>query len=180
MGFEGKDVLYVGDNLRADLVDARRGHGWHTACIVQELDQELDVQNSAAFSSLYFLRTIIRKLISELQEQVESEVRRSDTFIDNRHPGQNELELLDTLENELKLINNQLSTRFNPHFGSIFRTDGHQTLFAFALRRYADVYTSRATNLLHYSPVHRFFPRHSSHMVRRTIFRSFCSILPKY
>lgn len=29
-GWRGKDILYLGDNLQADLQEARRWHGWHT------------------------------------------------------------------------------------------------------------------------------------------------------
>lgn len=29
-GWQGKDILYLGDNLQSDLQEARRWHGWHT------------------------------------------------------------------------------------------------------------------------------------------------------
>jgi 5' nucleotidase family len=68
------------------------------------------------------------------------------------------------LEAELQAINEEMSRSFNPNFGSIFRTHGRSTLFAFSLRRYVDLYMSRVGALLHYSPSHRFYPSHSIRM----------------
>lgn len=47
---------------------------------------------------------------------------------------------------------------FSKNFGSVFRAEGEPTLFAFSLRRWADIYTSRLENLRFYSPTHRFYP----------------------
>lgn len=48
---------------------------------------------------------------------------------------------------------------FNTHFGSVFRTHDNPTYFSRRLFRFADVYTSRLTNLNNYSSNHTFFPR---------------------
>lgn len=52
----------------------------------------------------------------------------------------------------------------------MFRTDGHLSLFAFAVRRYADVYMSDVTNLHYYNPLHRFYPQNSIHMAHEDPF----------
>lgn len=156
-GWKGK-VLYIGDNLKADLVEACRWHGWHTACIINELEQEIDVQNTSDFQYLHLLRSSMRSLMIDLQQKTEEEKevpQRDSTYI-----------LLDCIEKELKVINNSLSISFNPQFGSIFRTDGHPSLFSFAVRRYADLYTSDVCNFANYDPSHRFYPSRSIRMVR--------------
>lgn len=47
---------------------------------------------------------------------------------------------------------------FNKNFGSVFRSEGEPTLFAFSLRRYVDIYMAKLENLRFYSPEHRFYP----------------------
>jgi hypothetical protein len=52
-----------------------------------------------------------------------------------------------------------MSKMFNTNFGSVFRAEGEPTLFAFSLRRYADLYLSKLENFRFYSPMHRFYPQ---------------------
>ncbi|XP_048247051.1 5'-nucleotidase domain-containing protein 2-like [Haliotis rufescens] len=47
---------------------------------------------------------------------------------------------------------------FNPRFGSLFRTYHNPTYFTRRLARFADMYMSSLTNLLHYSVDHSFYP----------------------
>ena len=47
---------------------------------------------------------------------------------------------------------------FNPHFGSVFRSNLSPSYFAGRLCRMADLYTSSVNNLIRYSPDHFFFP----------------------
>lgn len=68
-------VLYVGDNLYADLVDARRSHGWQTACVIAELEHEINVQNDVEFQALHKLRSLTRQLINDVQRALENDRR---------------------------------------------------------------------------------------------------------
>ena len=52
-----------------------------------------------------------------------------------------------------------LRDQCNPYFGSIFRTHQNSTYFSRRLFRFADVYTSRITNLSNYAEDHSFYPR---------------------
>lgn len=201
-GWKGRDVLFIGDNLRADLVDARRWHGWKTACIINELDREIDVQDSPWFHELHFLRSTLRQILGDLQlamhhqstsrGSVSSAVKSTGSTDDEdgatvqdvagttgldisataadtpitRGYSPEDAELLHSLETELQRVNVELSSLFNRQFGSIFRTDGHPSLFAFAVRRYADLYLSEVCDLMYYNPNHRFYPQHALHMVR--------------
>ncbi|KAJ8950351.1 hypothetical protein NQ314_007886 [Rhamnusium bicolor] len=56
-------------------------------------------------------------------------------------------------------IRNDIKYVFNEQFGSVFRTYHNPTYFSRRLFRFADIYTSNITNLLHYSVNHTFYPR---------------------
>ena len=216
-GWSGNEVMYLGDNLRADLSEARRWHGWHTGCVLGELEEEITTQHKPECQELHFLRSTLRNMMFDLQAEMQRPQVQEDSddeegvvgtaaplgcaYPDSCHnidanscnslpssdpntfltetlkpcaaadclkPGQHyqpqEEILLRTIEGELQAINTQLSKLFNPNFGSVFRTDGHPSLFAFSVLRYVDLYMSDVCNLVNYNPLHRFYPYHSMHM----------------
>lgn len=135
-GWSGKNVMYVGDNLWADLVEARRSHGWQTACLINELEPEILVQNTDMFQDCHLLRSSLRKMLIKIQPEMEYE--RKSNRETNKSPllSQDCIALLQGFEDELRLINRTLSIAFNPYFGSLFRTEGNLTIYAFAMRRF--------------------------------------------
>jgi len=160
MKWTGKEVLYIGDNLWADLVEARRLHGWQTACVIHELQREMSILKGDQFARLHELRASVRYLLQLIQIEMEDERRRSALpALDASDSA-----LIRDLDHELRLISQQISQAFNSHFGSVFRTDGNPTLFAFNVRRYVDLYMTHVCDLLHYGTSHRFFPSHPIRM----------------
>lgn len=45
-GWEGPSVLYFGDSVWADLVEARKLHGWTTGAIIYDVELELEKMSS--------------------------------------------------------------------------------------------------------------------------------------
>ena len=133
-GWSGKNVMYVGDNLWADLVEARRNHGWHSACVINELEPEILIQNTNIFQDSHLLRSSLRKMLIKIQPEMELE-RKANTVETQVALSKECIALVSGLEEELRLINRTLSTAFNPYFGSFFRTEGNLTIYAFAMRR---------------------------------------------
>lgn len=52
-----------------------------------------------------------------------------------------------------------LKSLCNERFGSMFRTHHNPSYFSRRMARFADIYTSKLTNLLQYSTTHTFYPR---------------------
>lgn len=156
-GWAGKEILYIGDNLRADLVQARKNYGMHTACVIHELKSEILVQNSPEFSQLHSLRSSTRQLLTQLQNAFQLEKAES-IMNGNGSLNDHDQRFIDQLLSELLGINTDMSYSFNKQFGSIFRTDGHPSIFAFAVKRYADIYMSDVSNLAYYNANHHFYP----------------------
>ncbi len=141
--------------------EARRWHGWHTGCIINEVEREVEVQNTEKFQELHFLRSCTRQFITEMQIILESE-RRKELHQSSLHTQ--DMLMVRSLQAELQLINSAMSGCFNKQFGGIFRTDGHPSLFALAVKRYADIYMKDVNSLLSYNPNHQFFPTQPYHM----------------
>jgi len=137
-GWSGRDVLYVGDHLHADLREPRR-QGWATAAIIRELDEELDVMATDEYQALRARSVEIDDLLARVQ----------------RLEGAGVTEALDALEAERERVRGAM--KFNANFGSVFRNNADSTAYAFAVKQHVDIYTSRLEHLLKSTDA-RFYP----------------------
>jgi 5'-nucleotidase len=65
------------------------------------------------------------------------------------------------LDAERAELDGALDQAFHPFWGSVFKAGGEVSSFGNQVEQYAGIYTSRATNLIQYSPMHYFqSPRH--------------------
>lgn len=138
-------------------------------------------QDSPHFQELHVLRSLTRTLLTEVQVAFHREITSRNTGTSHTTTSSNSIErsssssskereqkeqlLLRDLQAELKEINAEMSSCFNPQFGGIFRTDTHPSLFSVAVRKYADIYMKDLSSLNNYSPNHKFYPTQSIHMV---------------
>mmetsp|Transcript_27942 Transcript_27942/g.50871 ORF Transcript_27942/g.50871 Transcript_27942/m.50871 type:complete len:657 (-) Transcript_27942:1331-3301(-) len=141
------NVLYVGDSLFADLVDAKREFGWTTAAVAPEVGWEIEIQSKAQF--LLSQRTIdlLLHTLRKVQRELGNGLRTED-----------DLQILDSLERLVSRWRDEQSNLLGNPFGSVFRARFQPSLFAHSLRRYCDLYMNSVSSLRHYSPQHRFYP----------------------
>eukprot|EP00698_Gefionella_okellyi_P012075 TRINITY_DN3224_c0_g1_i1.p1 TRINITY_DN3224_c0_g1~~TRINITY_DN3224_c0_g1_i1.p1 ORF type:complete len:413 (-),score=68.06 TRINITY_DN3224_c0_g1_i1:28-1266(-) len=140
-GWEGRKVLYWGDQLYTDLVQPGKWRGWRTGAIIRELEVEIDKQSTDVYRiSLSHVLQLERKL-SELYSV---------------SPNKSSPEIR-KLQNVRNILRHELKVMFNQNFGSVFRTHTNPTPLAYHLQRDADIYTSRLENLSKYSLNHCFY-----------------------
>eukprot|EP00116_Pleurobrachia_bachei_P004356 sb/3464618/ len=137
-------ILYFGDQMLADLAEPVLNQGWHTGAIIRELNEELELLNSAECQHKMFLMNELNFLINDVQQ-----------FI----PHPTAIRYLGEWCIERKKVRRELLDLHPTKFGSIFRTHLTPTLFYRRLSRFAEIYTSDLTNLTNFSPEHhRFTP----------------------
>ncbi|XP_076453539.1 5'-nucleotidase domain-containing protein 2-like [Babylonia areolata] len=141
-GWFGPQVLYFGDHVYTDLADPSLRFGWRTGAIVPELEREIEVYNSADYKAAIRWLVVLEHMIENLQHQDTADSRK---VIAEWREERNRQRLF------AKSIN-------NPYFGSLFRTYHNPTYFFRRLARFADVYMSSLTNLLHYPSDYTFYP----------------------
>lgn len=141
------NVLYIGDSLFADLVDAKRDFGWTTGAVTPEVGYEVELQAKNQFTNT---QTVIDLLLHTLREM--------QVLLGNGIRSKNDLEIIDTLERMVSLWREEQNKLLGNPFGSVFRAKYTPSLFAHSLRRYCDLYMSNVSDLRHYSPQHRFYP----------------------
>jgi HAD superfamily 5'-nucleotidase-like hydrolase len=179
LGFAGDEVLYVGDHIYGDVLRAKKESTWRTAMIIQEMDDELRVLREHALSfersdSLDQTRDAVQDELREHQARLKKVERKL-----NDHESGPERAALDVkrvrhrrsidrlraqlkdLDAERSALHDVLDEAFHPFWGSVFKAGNEVSSFGSQVEQYAGLYTSRATNLMQYSPMHYFqSPRH--------------------
>jgi hypothetical protein len=143
-------VLYLGDSLFADLVDAKREFGWSTAAVVPELGLELELQDNAN-------NRIPQQSIDVLLQTL----RQVQSVLGSDHYDEADLILLDELEICVSKWRDEQTKQYKNPFGSVFRARFQPSLFAHSLRRFCDLYVTGVEAFGDYSPQHRFYPEDS-------------------
>lgn len=159
--YDGSRILYLGDSLFADLVDARRLYGWVTGAIVREIHHETRVHRSREWRQARFIWGALMHALRLAQEEMGIRTENTTEGQIPRSPA--DIKLLDALEGLAEEWCHKTNSYINPNFGSIFScAKGFGTttpsLFSMFMKRHVDLYTSRIENFRHYSPDHRFYP----------------------
>lgn len=152
------NVLYIGDSLFADLVDAKREFSWTTAAVVPEIGYELEIQSQNDFVLAQRTSEILLSALRMMQEELGISMHtEEDTDVLNR------MERLVS-----KWRDREIESLGNP-FGSVFRARYEPSLFAHSLRRYCDLYMPSVSSLRNYSPQHRFYPEQNHKLLAHEI-----------
>jgi len=141
------NVLYIGDSLFADLVDAKREFGWTTAAVTPEVDFELKMQTKNEYILAQQTIALLLNALRMIQDDLGSGER-----------TKQDLALMDSLERMISGWRDEQANLLENSFGSVFRARHTPSLFAHSLRRYCDLYMSDVSDIANYSPQHRFYP----------------------
>ena len=176
-GFRGERVLYVGDHIYGDILRLRKAHMWRTAMVIQELDQEGKTSErlQGQIRDLTLLDRRRRNLESEIdyQSAVLKQLERlmGDAKKNGDHsltPGLKQARkqakgMLDSLRDRARLMTEEVNSletaierAYNPYWGAIFREGNENSRFGEQVSDFADLYTSRASNFVAYSPMRYF------------------------
>jgi HAD superfamily 5'-nucleotidase-like hydrolase len=174
---ETDDILYVGDHIYGDILRTKRDSGWRTAMVVPELELEVrqlseaapllsawdraDQELHAAHDAIAFEADALDRLqnaIAEgdalidaaLRSEIEGAAQELSRSLDRRRR-----ERRDQISRVLE-IERDADASFHPRWGSLFFEGNERSLFGEQVDGYADLYTSRVTNFLSYSPVHYY------------------------
>jgi hypothetical protein len=169
----GDRVLYVGDHIYGDMIRLKKVHTWRTAMVVQELDNENRTSErlAAQISDQDLLDRRRRNLESEIDYQVTMLKQLQRVLDESEPPLRAELEevkrqarqTLDSLRNRARMIEDEVDAlettvdqAYNPYWGAVFREGNENSRFGSQVAEYADLYTSRVSNFLSYSPLRYF------------------------
>jgi HAD superfamily 5'-nucleotidase-like hydrolase len=171
-GFAGERVLYVGDHIYGDIIRNRKASQWRTCFIVQELEREIEyIEQNAAdvqrLGELDALRARLDDMINHHKLQLNALDRRLERGgplpADLETRRQREKQDLEKLRRGFKatlaegsLVESRFENGANAYWGLVFKEGNENSRFGEQVEDYADLYTSRVSNFLYYSPMQMF------------------------
>ncbi|KAL2630442.1 hypothetical protein R1flu_015128 [Riccia fluitans] len=167
LGVHGDETLYVGDHIYTDVSLSKLHLRWRTALIIRELEKEVKAlaygrDHRAKLIELMNQKEIVGDVFNQLRlaRQRQSAGRAAQTPVADDMDG----ELLAEYMQKLLVLMGRLDQRiapmleadgqfFNPRWGYLSRAGlwdkSHLTR---QIEKYADIYTSRVSNFLRYTP----------------------------
>ena len=162
LGMSGDEILYVGDHLFADVNVTKSVLRWRTALVMRELEQELCAIEAAAENQVEIRRMMLEKVKLEddfstrrltLQRLRQGYGPQTDADPEALEAEMSRIrEQLVDLDSKLAPLVIEDGVAFNPTWGYLMRTGNDKSHLTRQVERYADIYTSRVSNLLRYSP----------------------------
>jgi len=177
-GFFGEEVLYVGDHIFGDILRSRKDSKWRTALVVEELDEEVDcfMESTDDIESLLALderrhqvdAAIARQRVTlshlEHAAEVVDDLKLSDEQREQllqaakvcRREIDHAKRVVKRLDEEVMRLTQHIDHRFNPHWGRMLKENNELTRLGQQVAQYACIYTSKVSNFIQYSPMHKF------------------------
>lgn len=162
LGISGDEMLYVGDHMFGDVKVTKSVLRWRTALILRELEDEVRAIEGSRASEAELDRLMREKELLEDQAcQVRVELQRLRSGYGPQARGaeadlQTELAeirtKLDGLDLRIGPLARKASELSNPIWGLLMRAGNDKSHLARQVERYADIYTSRVSNLLFATP----------------------------
>ncbi len=174
LGIGGERVLYVGDHIYGDILRSKKSSLWRTCMVVQEIEDEMawldrNAEPLAELSRLEALRVRMEDELAMHRAALNGLDRRLDR--EEEGPGREELEAerrrvkaeLEALRRALRdadgriaALERSVEEGLNPYWGLTFKEGNENSRFGEQVEVYACLYTSRASNLVYYSPMQYF------------------------
>ncbi len=176
-GAVGEKVIYIGDHIYGDILRLKKAHMWRTALVLQELDDEsgigakleprvrdltlLDRRRRNLDSEIDY-QVLLLKRLQKLHEDIDQspyavlEPQLEEAMLQAKRALLSLRDRARLMREEVDALEDGIERSFNPHWGTIFREGNENSRFGKQVSNYADLYTSRVSNFLSYSPVRYF------------------------
>ena len=149
LGVTSAQLLYVGDHLFGDVHVTKDALRWRTALIARELEAE--IRDAIGFAEDE------RRLVAMMRDKVDLDRRQAQLRM-ARQRGEDADDLdgvtreASRLDDRIAPLAKQAGELGHPVWGPLMRAGNDKSLFARQVEKYADVYTSRVSNLRYETP----------------------------
>jgi 5'-nucleotidase len=171
----GEHLLYIGDHIYGDILRLRKQHMWRTAMCLQELEREIAVRDRLEAqirdgelldrrrrnleSEIDYQALRVKRIARLLEDPGLATVARS-RLDDAKRITKQALDKLrvraELMAEEVEALEEGIEQAYNPYWGSCLREGNENSRFGEQVNDYADLYTSRVSNFLSYSPLRYF------------------------
>jgi hypothetical protein len=163
LGVSGYEILYVGDHMFGDVHVSKDVLRWRTALILRELEDEI-----RALDAFWPTEQRLGALMSQ-KEELEAEACAIRLTLQRQRgryaPSSEAVDInalthrlteirarTESLDDEIAPMARAANELFNPYWGPLMRAGNDKSHLARQMESYADIYTSRVSNLLYATP----------------------------
>lgn len=160
LGVEPDHILYIGDHIFADVHVSKDILRWRTALVVRELERELEALQAfrpgqAQLDVAMTEKVLLEHQLSGMRLELLRNLRQPPPGFDAERANTEIRALrgrLVELDQRIAPLARQSNELLNERWGPIMRCGADKSHLARQIERYADVYMSRVSNLLAYTP----------------------------
>lgn len=161
---KGSEIIYVGDHIYGDILRSKKGIGWRTMLVVEELEHEIKMLQ--ALKKQYEICNELSMERERLEDEYERlcialNAKKCDREILQKelcHLAMEELQtkaqsVFESAEKARILEQHELKnyhTGFHPIWGELMKAGRQNSRFSAQVQNYACLYTSKVTNIKHY------------------------------
>ncbi|KAL2459790.1 HAD-superfamily hydrolase [Forsythia ovata] len=177
LGIHGDEILYVGDHIYTDVSQSKVHLRWRTALICRELEQEYSalIHNQGHRAKLVELinqKEVVGDLFNQLRLALQRRTkgRPAQTLAATRMDDEELTESIQKLLIVMQRLDQKIAPmleadgeHFNKRWGFLSRAGlWDKSHLMRQIEKYADIYTSRVSNFLHYTPFMYFHAQEQS------------------
>ncbi|KAM0042114.1 putative 5'-nucleotidase [Helianthus debilis subsp. tardiflorus] len=174
LGIHGDEILYVGDHIYTDVSVSKVHLRWRTALICRELEEEYNALIHSREHRALLVELIKQKeVVGDLFNQLRLALQRRNmgrpaqtmaaTHMDDKELTESVQKLLivmQRLDEKIAPMLEQDGEHFSKRWGYLSRAGlWDKSHLMRQIEKYADIYTSRVSNFLHYTPFMYFCAR---------------------
>jgi HAD superfamily 5'-nucleotidase-like hydrolase len=158
----GDEVLYVGDHMFGDVNVTKNVLRWRTALVLRELEDEIiAIQRFQATEAVLAEKMRAKEEMEDQQCQLRLALQRKKAGYGPplKLSEQQVVEQLSALRGRMEAVDHEIgplakaaTELSNPVWGLLTRAGNDKSHLARQMERYADIYTSRVSNLLYATP----------------------------
>lgn len=167
LGVQGDEILYVGDHIYTDVSQSKVHLRWRTALICRELEEEYTAlirsrDHRASLIELINQKEVVGDLFNQLRLALQRRTRNrpaqtlAATKLDDQNltgSMQKLLIVMQRLDQKIAPMLEADGEQFNKRWGFLSRAGmWDKSHLMRQIEKYADIYTSRVSNFLHYTP----------------------------
>ncbi|KAJ8539766.1 hypothetical protein K7X08_014018 [Anisodus acutangulus] len=167
LNVHGDEILYVGDHIYTDVSQSKVHLRWRTALICRELEEEYNAlidsqQQRATLIDLINQKEVLGDLFNQLRLALQRRtLGRPAQTLAATHMDDNELTesmqkllvVMQRLDQKIGPMLDEDGDLFNKRWGYLSRAGlWDKSHLMRQIEKYADIYTSRVSNFLHYTP----------------------------
>lgn len=162
LGLSGDEILYVGDHMFGDVHVTKNVLRWRTALILRELEEEITAIESFQGHEVELTKQMeLKEKLEALQCQLrliqQRKIKKYGAPIDiSETEIEESLQQLktdiDSIDQQTSILAKSSSELNNPRWGLLMRAGNDKSYLAYQMERYADIYTSRVSNLYMATP----------------------------